>query len=202
MNLKNVLVLYHTKMFSASNEFRDKRKIRSLVFCQSQTSILLGASQSPAAAGASRHGKDLAIYLHHSCVGAPGSPTQSPRGAVRHAKPGPSRAHLPNAIRVCCPRVGTSHGARRHQAGTTTALGWTCTPELHLPEAWSQHGAGSWAWAGVCLNLKGIFSNTSLFKLLLNKLQGSGEEWGCRRSSQRNCQHLGPSLARRFKISF
>lgn len=33
-----MLELYHIKMLSASNEFQDKRRIKGLVFCQSQSS--------------------------------------------------------------------------------------------------------------------------------------------------------------------
>lgn len=145
--------------------------------------VLLGPSRSPAAAGAREHGKDLAIYLHNSCAGAAGSPAQSPHRAVRHMKPGAPRAHLPNAIRALqsqggLQQVGALYGARRHQRETLTVLGWTCTPELHLPEAWSQHGV--WAeWQGLGRGLPHLKRHFQHY-LTLSTLteQAIGVKWG------------------------
>lgn len=117
------------------------------------------------------HVKDLAVYLHHSCVDASGSPAQSPHRAARQMKPGFRGLICPILAEQCSSRVGS--GRWRSCVGPRGA-GQSCPQRwvgpallsrgvrLLLPSAWSLRGACSWGWAGIHLASEGILSNTSL----------------------------------------
>ena len=98
-------------------------------------------------------------------------------------------------------------GAERHRGELPTVLGQTYAPEqrceapsaISLEPVWGlQPGVGRDP-----PRLKRCFKQyLTLFQLFLDELWESKKEWGCRRSSQRICQHLGHNLACRFKTSF
>jgi len=201
-------------MASVSNEFQDKRKIRSLDFCQSQSQPSK-TCWMPASLrlqlGPVRVLKTW-LYISVTFVWMLLAHLLEVPTELWDTKPGvPRLPQLPNAGRALRSQGGLRQAERLREATTpgraAHGAGWDlcfwveawCSCAISLRPAWGlQLGVGRHP-----RYLKKPFKQyIPHLQLFLYELEESKKEWVCRGSSQRICQPLGYNLACRFRTTF
>lgn len=161
-------------MVAASNEFQDERKIRSLVFCQSQSQPSKTCWMPASLRQQLGPARMLKTWLY--------IPITAVRMLLAHLLKVPielwdtwSQGFLglicPMPAKHYSPRVGSRRwscyvGPRGTGESCPQGQVWPALLSrgitLLLPSAWTLHGVCSWGWAGIHLASRSILSNTSL----------------------------------------